>query len=183
MTHSTTTNLGLLLLRLGVGGALAVHGSQKLFGKFGGGGIEGTGAFMDSLGFRPGEISAVAAGLGEFGGGTALALGIMTPVAGSAAAATMAVAATVSSQNGFFAAKGGLEYPAILGVASAALALTGAGKCSVDGLFRGKLTPSWMGPLALTASLGAAGALIAHARQTLADEKSASGSEGEGTQN
>ena len=170
MTPSTNADRGLLLLRLGVGAALAVHGSQKLWGTFGGGGIEGTGAFMDSLGFRPGELSAVAAGLGEFGGGTALALGLMTPLAGSAAAATMAVAATTSSKNGFFASKGGLEYPAVLGVASAALALTGAGRCSVDGLFRARLTPSWMGPLALTASLGAAGALLAHARRTLAAE-------------
>lgn len=181
MTHSKTANLGLLLLRLGVGGALAVHGSQKLWGTFGGGGIEGTGAYMDSLGFRPGEISAVAAGLGEFGGGAALAAGLMTPLAGSAAAATMAVAATVSSENGFFAAKGGLEYPALLGVASAALALTGAGRCSVDGLFRNRLTPSWMGPLALTASLGTAAALIVHARQTRAADEAADTAMGAGS--
>ncbi|WP_159051204.1 DoxX family protein, partial [Streptomyces scabiei] len=75
MTSFDRRDLGLLLLRLGTGGVLAAHGTQKLFGWFGGHGIEGTGAFMESVGYTPGRASATAAGLAETGGGALLALG------------------------------------------------------------------------------------------------------------
>ncbi|MDV9178221.1 DoxX family membrane protein, partial [Streptomyces sp. W16] len=74
MTCFDRSDLGLLLLRLGTGGVLAAHGSQKLFGWFGGGGIEGTGAAMEAMGYSPGRQSAVLAGLSEAGGGALLAL-------------------------------------------------------------------------------------------------------------
>lgn len=79
-------DLGLLLLRLGAGGVLAAHGAQKLFGWFGGGGLEQTGAAMEAMGYVPGKQSAAAAGLSELGGGALLALGLATPAAGAAAA-------------------------------------------------------------------------------------------------
>ncbi len=79
-------DLGLLALRVGVGATLAAHGTQKLFGWFGGAGLAGTGAFFESVGFTPGRVNAVLAGLGEAGGGTLLALGLATPAAGAAAA-------------------------------------------------------------------------------------------------
>ncbi|WP_043448398.1 DoxX family membrane protein, partial [Streptomyces nodosus] len=63
MTCIDRRDVGLLLIRLGIGGVLAAHGTQKLFGWFGGGGIEGTGRFMESVGYRPGRASATAAGL------------------------------------------------------------------------------------------------------------------------
>ncbi|NEE14438.1 DoxX family membrane protein, partial [Streptomyces sp. SID7499] len=85
MRRNDRRDLGLLLLRLGAGGALAAHGAQKLFGWFGGHGIEGTGQFMESVGYVPGKTSATAAGLAEAGGGTLLALGLATPAAGAAA--------------------------------------------------------------------------------------------------
>ncbi|WP_257136370.1 DoxX family membrane protein, partial [Streptomyces sp. st170] len=68
-------DLGLLALRVGTGAVLAAHGSQKLAGWFGGGGIQGTTAAMEAMGFHPPKHSAVAAGLGEAGGGALLALG------------------------------------------------------------------------------------------------------------
>ncbi len=163
MGASRGRDLGLLLLRTGVGATLAAHGSQKLFGALGGHGLEGTGAWMDSLGFRPGKVSAVLAGLGEFGGGTLLALGLATPLGGSAAAATMVVASAVDSPRGFWASGGGFELPAVLATAATSLALAGAGRYSLDHLTRGRFAPSWLAPVALTGSLATAGALIVRA--------------------
>ncbi len=110
------------------------HGTQKLFGWFGGHGLDGTGAFFESVGFTPGRVNAVLAGLGEAGGGALLALGLATPAAGAAAAAagTMAVAASMHTDNGFFAQDGGYEYPAVLALVAAALALGGPGQLSLD---------------------------------------------------
>lgn len=124
------SDLGLLLLRLGTGGVLAAHGAQKLFGWFGGGGLEGTGAAMEAMGYTPGKASATAAGLSEAGGGALLALGLATPAAGAAAAGAMAGAAAVHMPNGFFAQGGGYEYAASLGLTAAGLAVTGPGRLS-----------------------------------------------------
>lgn len=156
-------DLGLLLLRTGVGATLAAHGSQKLFGVLGGHGLEGTGAFMDSVGFRPGKLSALLAGLGEFGGGSLMALGLAAPLGGAAGAATMVVASTVDAPRGFWASQGGFELPGVLAAASAAVALTGAGRYSADHVLRGKLAPSWLGPVALGVSLATAAGLAARA--------------------
>ncbi|MFH8486035.1 DoxX family protein [Streptomyces longisporoflavus] len=142
-------DLGLLLLRVTTGGVLASHGAQKLFGWFGGHGIEGTGAFMESIGFTPGKASAVVAGLAEAGGGTLLALGLATPAAGSAAAGAMAGATAVHAPNGFFSQAGGYEYPAFLGAVSAALAVTGPGAYSLDSALGHSFNRSWMVPAAL----------------------------------
>ncbi|NEB82547.1 DoxX family membrane protein, partial [Streptomyces sp. SID14478] len=71
-------DLGLLVLRGGTGGVLAAHGAQKLLGWFGGGGVSGTAAGMEAMGFTPPKASALAAGLGEAGGGALLALGLAT---------------------------------------------------------------------------------------------------------
>lgn len=77
-------DIGLLLLRSAIGLTLAAHGAQKLFGWFGGAGLNGTAGFMESLGFRPGRRQARMAGLVEAGGGLLLALGLLTPVAAAA---------------------------------------------------------------------------------------------------
>ena len=77
-------DVGLLVLRGGVGGALFGHGAQKLFGWFGGAGLAGTAEMFEQIGFKPGRANALAAGLGEAGGGALLVLGLATPGAGSA---------------------------------------------------------------------------------------------------
>lgn len=123
-------DLGLLVLRVGTGAVLAAHGSQKLFGWFGGGGIEGTTAGMQAMGFHPPRHSAVAAGIGEVGGGALLALGLATPAAGAAAAGAMSAAVAVHAPAGFFAQGGGYEYPGFLGFTAAAIGLTGPGRYS-----------------------------------------------------
>jgi len=156
-------DLGLLLLRLGTGGVLAAHGAQKLLGWFGGHGIEGTGQFMESVGYAPGKASATAAGLAEAGGGTLLALGLATPAAGAAAAGAMAGASAVHAPNGFFNQEGGFEYAATLGLAAAGLAVTGPGRLSLDHALGHVVDRGWMVPAALGAT-AAATALVVGAR-------------------
>ncbi|MEU9401848.1 DoxX family protein [Streptomyces sp. NPDC048242] len=153
-------DLGLLLLRLGTGGVLAAHGAQKLFGWFGGHGLEGTGQFMESVGFAPGRRSATMAGLAEAGGGVLLALGLATPAAGAAAAGAMAGAAAVHVPNGFFAQGGGYEYAASLGLSATGLAVTGPGRLSLDHALGHVLDRGWMVPTALGITAAATAAVI-----------------------
>src|SRR5947207_9951512 len=120
-------DLGLLLIRVGVGATVAAHGAQKLFGWFGGGGIEGTAGMFEKGGFRPAREHALAAGLTEAGSGALLALGLATPAAGAAMAGNMAVAADLHRPAGFFVTKGGFEYPMVLSIAGAGFALAGPG--------------------------------------------------------
>ncbi|MFD8787650.1 DoxX family protein [Kitasatospora sp. NPDC059599] len=122
---------GLLLLRLVLGLTMAAHGSQKLFGWFGGGGIDGTGQFFTMSGYPAGNAMAVVAGLTETLGGLALAVGLLTPLAGAAIVGTMVNAIAVTWGGGFFAPKGS-EYELLLTAGAAALALTGPGRYAVD---------------------------------------------------
>ena len=125
-------NIGLLLLRVALGATLAAHGSQKLFGTFGGHGIAGTGGFFESIGFKPGRPLALLAGLAEMLGGVGLVLGLLTPFAVAVLLSTMLVAMMVHADKGFFAQDGGYEYPLILGISVVVLAFTGPGAISVD---------------------------------------------------
>jgi putative oxidoreductase len=129
-------DFGLLLLRLVVGLTLAAHGAQKLFGWFGGPGIEGTAGGMESLGFVPGKRAAVMAGLAETVAGMLLAAGAATPFAAAILVGVMLVAiVSVHLEHGFFVTGGGYEYPLVLGVSAATLAFTGPGRLSVDAWF------------------------------------------------
>ena len=126
-------NIGLLILRLVFGLTMAAHGSQKLFGWFGGGGIAGTAPFMEQLGFRPGRLHAALAGLTEAGGGLMLALGLFTPLAAAMIVSVMLVAiVAVHLAKGFFAQSGGYEYPLALAAGALAVAFTGPGAMSLD---------------------------------------------------
>ncbi|NXY97501.1 DoxX family protein [Streptomyces sp. BR123] len=123
---------GLLLLRIVLGLTMAAHGSQKLFGWFGGGGISGTGKFFTASGYPAGEAMAVVAGLTETLGGLGLAVGLLTPLAGAAVVGTMINAIAVHGTGSFFAQKGGIEYEILLVAGAAALALTGPGRYAAD---------------------------------------------------
>jgi putative oxidoreductase len=162
------SDLGLLALRIGVGGTLAAHGAQKLFGWFGGDGLEATAAGFDAIGFKPGRANAIAAGLGEGAAGPLLALGLGTPGAGAAAAGTMIVASSMHAPNGFFVNKGGLEFPAVLGAGAAGLALTGPGALSLDHLLGHRLNRNWMRTVALALVIPAATAVINRRRRAVA---------------
>src|SRR5579884_3396214 len=103
--------IGRLLLRLTIGGFFIGHGTQKLFGWFGGHGLDATSQAFEGLGLRPGRRNAIAAGAAEAGGGTALALGLATPLAASVLTATMLTAIhRVHLKNGPWLTNGGYEY-------------------------------------------------------------------------
>ncbi len=124
---------GLLVARVVVGLLMAAHGSQKLFGWFGGYGLTGTAGFFEALGFRPGRLFATAAAVSEIGSGVLLAAGLFEPFAAAVMVSVMIVAAvSVHWQHGLFATANGIELPLIYGVTAAALALTGPGAYSLD---------------------------------------------------
>lgn len=160
----TWNDASLLALRLGVGGAVAAHGAQKLFGWFGGYGLAGTGQWMESLGFQgSGKTNAAMSGLAEFGGGTLLALGLATGPAGAAVAGNMAVAS--STHTGFFNTEGGFELPATFGLVGAVLALGGPGRFSLDHVLGHSLNRKWTAVAGLAATLGSAAYLITTRQQ------------------
>jgi putative oxidoreductase len=136
-------DLGILILRLVFGLTLAAHGTQKLFGWFGGMGIAGTAQMMEQLGFRPPRLQAVMSGLVETGSGLALAAGFLTPLAAAAFMSVMFVATvSVHLAKGFFNSNGGFEYTLALATGALAVAFTGPGAMSVDAI----LGIDWSGP-------------------------------------
>jgi putative oxidoreductase len=175
--NSHRADIALLALRLGAGGVLFAHGTQKLFGWFGGPGIEGMGESMESIGFKPGKPSAIASGVGEAGGGTLLALGLATPAAGAAAAGAMAGAASVHFPAGFFATSGGLEYPAFLALSATALGLAGPGRYSVDHWTGHRLNSPWLLGASFAAAAAAAACVISKRARVLAEAQAEGGSE------
>jgi putative oxidoreductase len=147
-------DLGLLLLRLVVGLTLAAHGAQKLFGWFGGYGLEGTGRLLEQLGFARGRQKALAAGLGEAGAGLLLAAGLLTPLAGAIVFAVMLVAAvSAHAKAGFFVTSGGYEYNVVLAASAISLAFIGAGAWSLDALLGLPLAGAEWGAVAVAAGL------------------------------
>ena len=126
---------GVLLARMVFGLLMAAHGTQKLFGWFGGYGLAGTAGFFEQLGFRPGRFFAATAAGTEIAAGLLLALGLLGPLGPALIVSVMVVAmATVHWQHGLFAQNNGIEVPLLYTVAAAAIALTGPGAYSVDAL-------------------------------------------------
>ena|ERR1700736_242983 len=131
------TAFGLLILRVVVGLILAGHGAQKLFGWWGGPGMNGWTQTVAKLRIRPAQPWAWIAALAEFGGGLLLALGLLSPLGNLAIAGSMIVAiVTVHLSRGFWVGKGGYEFNLALIAAVAALALTGPGAYSLDAALR-----------------------------------------------
>jgi putative oxidoreductase len=155
--------LGLLALRVVVGLLFVGHGSQKLFGAFGGHGIEGTGQFFEQLGMRPGRRNAFAAGVAEALGGALLVLGLLTPLAAAMLIAVMVVAiATVHASKGVWSTEGGYEYNLVLATVAFAIACIGAGHWSLDNALNlGLHGESWGLGAAAAGVFGALGALAA----------------------
>ena len=126
-------DVGLLALHGVVGLLLVGHGAQKLFGVFGGHGVEGTAGFFEALGLRPGRLHAVAGGGAEVLGGALIALGLFVPVGAMLVIAVMTTAArTAHRGKGPWAQDGGWELPLVNAAAAFALAGVGAGTISLD---------------------------------------------------
>lgn len=138
-TVSSHAGFAALVLRVPVGVILAAHGAQKLFGWFGGYGLEGTAQWMASIGFEPGLLMALLAGGAEFFGGLALIVGLLVRPAAAVAAFTMLVAMTQHVGNGLFVSNNGYEFALALLAATIALTLQGAGKLSFDAVIQSKL--------------------------------------------
>ncbi|VXD01405.1 putative oxidoreductase MhqP [Pseudomonas sp. 8Z] len=130
----TQAGFGITVLRIVAGITFAAHGSQKLFGWFGGYGLAGVAQWMESIGLAPGYLMALMAGSAEFFGGLALILGLLVRPAAAVLAVTMLVAIfTVHLANGFFMSNNGYEFALALLAVSVALLIEGAGKASLDG--------------------------------------------------
>lgn len=128
-----SVDLGLFVLRVIVGVAFSMHGMQKLFGWFGGGGFEGTARWFSSLGFGDGRAAAAMAGGSEVLGGLGLAVGLLTPLAALAMVGTMTTAALVNNaDNGFWSASKGWELNLYLMVIPVVVVIMGPGRWSLD---------------------------------------------------
>jgi putative oxidoreductase len=129
-------DLALFVLRIVVGLLFAGHGAQKLFGAFGGGGLDGTAGMFDNIGLRPGWLHARFAATAEFAGGVLIALGLFTPFAAAVLIAVMVAAViTVHAPNGIWNTNQGYEFNLVMATAVFALAGAGAGSWSLDHAF------------------------------------------------
>lgn len=132
-------DIGLLLIRALPGVVFMFHGAQKLFGAFGGPGIEGFAGWLASMHVPAPALNAWAAALTEFGGGVALLLGLGVRIVGLPLVVTMLVASFMVHGGAFSAQNNGMEYPLTLAFIAAGLAFTGAGRISVDALLPRRL--------------------------------------------
>ncbi|HEU0069688.1 MAG TPA: DoxX family protein [Alphaproteobacteria bacterium] len=131
--YAKLRGLGYPIIRIAAGLLLLPHGAQKLFGWFGGGGIQGTAGFFTKMGIEPAVPMVVLAGAAEFFGGILLVLGLLTRPAALAVFILMMVAVfKVHLGAGFFAGKGGYEFALLWGLVALGIALRGGGPLSLD---------------------------------------------------
>jgi putative oxidoreductase len=165
-----------LILRVTVGGLLAGHGAQKLFGWFGGPGLEGTAKSLESLGLKPGERWAPVAAASEFGGGVLTALGLLGPLGPIGILAAMSTA-TLKAHWGkpIWSTAGGAELPVTNMAAALALALAGPGRYSLDALARLRVPPAAVAAAAVAAAAGLAVTVAAPAALSTGSSEHAAG--------
>ncbi len=153
MNTSKVNDLAPFIVRLAQGLLMAGHGAQKLFGTFGGPGLEGTSGFMEMLGLKPGRPWATLAGLSEFGGGVLTALGLLNPLGPLGVIAAMSMATTKAHWGKpIWVTEGGAELPVLNLAVSMALMIREPDKYSLDRVLGVRL-PTWVGPLGLAGIL------------------------------
>lgn len=168
-------DLALFVLRATLGGLLAGHGAQKLFGTFEGPGLQGTTGWMESMGLKPGRQWAVAASASEFGGGVLMMLGFLNPLGPVASLGSMGMAtAKVHWGKPVWVSSGGAEFPITNMALAAALMLAGPGKFSLDEAL-GTSLPRWtaLPGVALAVAGVALGLRTSAAQQQAAQQQSA----------
>jgi putative oxidoreductase len=175
-------NATLALLRAALGALFIGHGAQKLFGSFGGSGLEGTGQFFESLGLKPGKPMAAASGAAELGGGALVGLGLGTPVGAALISSSMMTAIwKVHRQRGPWVGNGGYEYNFLILCVAYALSQLGPGNWSLDNALGRDLSGHKAALAELGAgALGAAGAIAIGNSGALGGEPEESTAEGEG---
>jgi putative oxidoreductase len=171
--------IGRLIGRTVIGTLFVGHGAQKLFGSFGGHGIDGTGQFFEQLGLRPGRRNSIAAGASEAGGGALLVAGLLTPIAATALIGTMITAIrTVHLKNGPWSSNGGYEYNLVLIGALLAIVDGGPGALSLDrALGLDDTGAGWTLAALAAGALGSTAVIEAGRRYPAAESPSANGSE------
>jgi len=138
-----------MIVRVVQGSLMAGHGAQKLFGSFGGPGLEGTSGFMEMLGMRPGRPWAYLAGLSEFGGGVLTALGLLNPLGPLGVIGSMSMATRKAHWGKpIWVTEGGAELPVLNIAISTALMIREPDRYSLDRLVGIRL-PGWVGPVGL----------------------------------
>jgi putative oxidoreductase len=168
-------DIGILILRVAIGGLVAAHGAQKLFGWFGGHGLEGTGGFFAGLGFRPARAMAFMAGMTEFGGGLSLLFGFLTPLGAAAIVGVMTTAALSAHwPKGLWNTNGGYELPLTYAIVAIAVAMTGPGAYSADArlgiVLSGPMVGLWVAAVGVLSGIAMNGWRVAGRRAATVHE-------------
>ncbi|NUS62642.1 MAG: DoxX family protein, partial [Saccharothrix sp.] len=156
---TASADIGLLVLRLALGGAFVVHGLQKVFGLFGGPGIDGFARYLQTAGFREARILAWVTGVTELGGGALLVLGLFTPLAAAGVLGVMANVIALKYRGGFFAPDG-VELEAVYAAMAFATLFAGPGRAALDYNRSWFRHPLLSGFLCLVLSAGATAATL-----------------------
>jgi putative oxidoreductase len=153
LNNSAVNDTAPAIVRVVQGSLMAGHGAQKLFGSFGGPGLEGTSGFMEMLGMRPGRPWAYMAGLSEFGGGVLTALGLLKPLGPLGVIGAMAMATRKAHwDKPIWVTEGGAELPVLNMAISTALMIREPDAFSLDRVL-GLRLPAWVGPVGLVGIL------------------------------
>jgi putative oxidoreductase len=172
-------NLGRLIARVAIGVLFAGHGTQKLFGWFGGPGVAGASKMMGKLGLHPPRRNAVAAGAAETTAGVLLALGALTPLAAALVTSTMVTAIRkVHGPNGPWIQQSGYEYNLVLIAVMAALVESGPGSPSVDRALGIEAKGSRWALAAIAAGAAGSALAIETGRRAAADQAAAQPNQG-----
>src|SRR5438445_6458950 len=164
---SMYADLGLLVLRIVIGGVVMPHGLLKLGMVGKGGSVAGVAGWFNSMGLRPGLFWAYVAVLAEVGGGLLTVLGLGGPIGPGLLFGDLVVVTIVAHwPQGFWAGGGkvGWEFPVPLAAGGLAIALAGNGAWSLDRLL-GLVYPDWLLPAWLV--LVAVGVVLARGVRSL----------------